>query len=318
MTAAAQSRGRVTWLIRVPPGRENEDDARDGLLAADLGIRGDISHLTDFDDAIRLVESDAPGMRLGSIESRARSLHDLAAGIQPGDLILAPLGRSREVAIGLARPEMTVSSSGLPARRAEILRILPRQALPADLANSLAAQSGVARVRLPGAEARIAELLSGKAVAPEEERDPGSLLGGHDMAALVAAILESDGYLCHLSPPGPDGGVDIVAGRGILGFDGGVVVQVKSGRITCGTEEIDRLMGVMAAQGAGQGLLVSWGGFTRPALVRAASLRLKVRLWGREDVSALAGRAAPLLEGHVAEVARALARSASAREMETA
>lgn len=298
---------RAVWLIRTPRGRENEEDARAGVLAADLGIRADIGQLFDMEEAIRLVETEAPGLRRGSVESRARALLELSSGIMPGDLVLAPIGGCGEVALGLARPEVTVSATGLPARRAEILQIIPRVQIPADLANSLAAQSAVARVRLPGAEERILALLAGRRAAPAEDRDPGALLSGHDMAALVGAVLESDGYLCHVAPPGPDGGVDILAGRGILGFDGAIIAQVKSGRIVCGIEEIDRLMGVMAAQGAERGLLVSWGGFTRPALARAAGLRLRLRLWGREEVVAHASRAAESLDGHLRDVACALA-----------
>ncbi|MPZ67144.1 MAG: hypothetical protein GEU83_17115 [Pseudonocardiaceae bacterium] len=37
---------------------------------------------------------------------------------------------------------------------------------------------------------------------------------GHDLANLVAAVLEVDGFECLVSPPGPDGGIDISAGRG--------------------------------------------------------------------------------------------------------
>jgi restriction system protein len=42
---------------------------------------------------------------------------------------------------------------------------------------------------------------------------------GHELTALVAAVLEAEGFRCLISPPGPDGGVDISAGRGPLGLD---------------------------------------------------------------------------------------------------
>ena len=37
---------------------------------------------------------------------------------------------------------------------------------------------------------------------------------GHRLTELVAAILRVEGYVCDVSPPGPDQGVDIIAGRG--------------------------------------------------------------------------------------------------------
>ena len=41
---------------------------------------------------------------------------------------------------------------------------------------------------------------------------------GHEMTRLVEAILISQGYVTHLSPPGPDRGVDILAAPAPLGF----------------------------------------------------------------------------------------------------
>ena len=42
---------------------------------------------------------------------------------------------------------------------------------------------------------------------------------GHGLSRLVDAVLKAIGYTTAVSPPGPDGGVDIVAGRGPMGFD---------------------------------------------------------------------------------------------------
>lgn len=53
---------------------------------------------------------------------------------------------------------------------------------------------------------------------------------GHNLASLVAEVLTIDGFHCIVSPPGPDGGIDISAGRGPLGLDTPrLLVQVKSG-----------------------------------------------------------------------------------------
>jgi Restriction endonuclease len=64
---------------------------------------------------------------------------------------------------------------------------------------------------------------------------------GHAPAQLVGEILQAEGFFTQVSPAGPDGGVDILAGQGSMGFDGSrLAVQVKSGdqqvdAPTCGT-----------------------------------------------------------------------------------
>ena len=58
----------------------------------------------------------------------------------------------------------------------------------------------------------------------------GGRFHGHEFTRLVAAVLQAQGYAVEVAPPGPDGGVDIVAGSGSMGFDPPrICVQVKSG-----------------------------------------------------------------------------------------
>jgi len=46
---------------------------------------------------------------------------------------------------------------------------------------------------------------------------------GHSFKTLINAILVAQGYQTNVSPPGPDAGIDIVGGRGALGFEGPVL-----------------------------------------------------------------------------------------------
>jgi len=53
---------------------------------------------------------------------------------------------------------------------------------------------------------------------------------GHGLTRLVDAVLRADGWVTRVSPPGPDGGVDILSGRGSPGLDQPkLCVQVLSG-----------------------------------------------------------------------------------------
>ena len=93
---------------------------------------------------------------------------------------------------------------------------------------------------------------------------------GHALANLVAEVLRSQGFHTLVSPPGPDRGVDILAGRGHLGFDQPrFCVQVKSGDTRTDVTTVRELTGVMNNHKASQGLLVSWSGYTRDAISEA-------------------------------------------------
>jgi restriction system protein len=111
----------------------------------------------------------------------------------------------------------------------------------------------------------------------------GEEFSGHELATLVSALLEAQGMQCRQSPPGPDGGIDIIAGRGLLGLDDPILVQVKSGS-QVGAPVLSQLQGVMTNYGAQQGLLVAWGGLSKPAQDAHKTCQLRVRLWQSADV----------------------------------
>lgn len=85
-------------------------------------------------------------------------------------------------------------------------------------------------------------------------------LKGHPFAKFVAHVLETMGYHTRVAPPGPDGGVDIIAHRDELGFEPPIIkVQVKSTQGTVGQPEVTQLRGTLAPHEFG--LLVTLGSF---------------------------------------------------------
>lgn len=107
---------------------------------------------------------------------------------------------------------------------------------------------------------------------------------GHGLATLITAILTAEGLQCTQAPPGPDGGIDIAAGRGPLGLDSPrLLAQVKSGA-QIGSPIVTQLHGVMTTHGAEQGLLVAWGGLSKPARDALKNQHLRVRVWEAADV----------------------------------
>lgn len=107
---------------------------------------------------------------------------------------------------------------------------------------------------------------------------------GHDLSQLVTALLEAEGFVCTMSPPGPDHGIDIIAGRGLLGMNSPkVIVQVKS-ESNVGEPVVRDLLGTVHAQKADQGLLVAWGGLAGPARNFLKNQGFIIKAWTADDV----------------------------------
>ncbi len=144
---------------------------------------------------------------------------------------------------------------------------------------------------IPEMEAGDSAVVGQPAISLEEwARDKiarwiGQRFKGHDMAWLVEEILKAQGYTTHLSPEGPDYGVDILAAPGPLGFgQPQLVVQVKSGDSPIDRATVDQLVGTMRNFNAEHGLFVSWGGFKSSVDKETARQFFRVRLWGQDEL----------------------------------
>jgi restriction system protein len=127
-------------------------------------------------------------------------------------------------------------------------------------------------------------LLDVEELAREQVRQLiGRKFAGHELARLVGALLEARGLRVSVSEPGPDRGVDILAGSGPLGLDQPrIAVQVKTGQAD--VAEVRALQGVMTRLGAAQGLLVAWGGFRGTARAEARDSYFTLRLWDADSL----------------------------------
>ena len=110
---------------------------------------------------------------------------------------------------------------------------------------------------------------------------------GKDLEYLVASILQAHGYHVMQTREGPDGGIDVLAGKGDLGFgEPRLCVQVKGRNTPVNLHEYSSLQGNITAFGADHGLLVSLGGFTKPVHDRNEQQSFfTIRLWGPEDLA---------------------------------
>ena len=187
---------------------------------------------------------------------------------------------------------------------------LPRTVFEQDILYSLGSLRTVCNISRNDAERRVKAVASGQpdpgaqatqspdlGEQSEEQKDLSQLaedqivahikdrFSDHDLARLVNAVLEADGWVAKLSPPGPDGGVDILAGRGPFGLDEPrLCVQVKSENKPVDVKVYRELQGTMQTFNAEQGLLVSWGGFNKVIQREARIGHFSVRLWDSGDL----------------------------------
>ena len=108
---------------------------------------------------------------------------------------------------------------------------------------------------------------------------------GHALQDLVAEVLRAEGMTCKVPPKGADGGIDIIAGSGVLGISAPtIIVQVKSQSSRVGSEVLDQLGGVVGQLQADHGLLVTLGGLTPQAQAKVDAQRLRVAVWDAEEL----------------------------------
>ena len=107
-------------------------------------------------------------------------------------------------------------------------------------------------------------------------------MAGHPFADFVGNLLQTMGYRTRVSPPGVDGGIDIVAHKDELGFEPPIIkVQVKSSVGSIGDPAISQLYGKVAPTEFG--LFVTLGSFTSQA-VQFARAKSNLRLIDGESL----------------------------------
>lgn len=302
------------WMVR--GGRFGEHEIlsfENGLACIGFHEVPDLTKTSTKEEIFELVRAAYPEKPDMAIHNLAGQLRTFVHRMEKGDLVAMPLRNSPQIAIGtVTGPYRYRIDLGdvHHTREVEWIRTdIPRIAFGQDLLYSLGAIMTVCKIERNSAEDRVRAILAGK---PDPGSQPGPAGNGgeedvptdieqlsgdqilsyleknfkrHDLARLVDAILKAEGYVTLLSPPGPDGGVDILAGRGSLGLDRPrLCVQVKSSRNPVDVTVFRGLQGSMATFQADQGLLVSWGGFTNAVPREARLCFFSVKLWDSGDL----------------------------------
>lgn len=312
----------TAWVVRAGRAGEFEEFAlQQGIVSVGFSLARSISDFSDRDalrDHLRL-ESQYEDSSNQSIAKAVSQLWNFANEIQDGDMVLLPRKSPKVVAVGkVSGPyEYTPGQMGaLPHTRKVhwLVDDVPRSNFSQDILNSLGGLATVFQIRANDAESRIGKVLEahGEEDTPVEpdldrvipaidEYTPGSSLdeqiqdrivqrirqrfSGTRLEYLVAAILRASGYEALETRSGPDGGVDVLAGKGDMGFgEPRLCVQVKSGGSPVGLPDYNRLQGNIQGFGAQHGLLVSLSDFT--SVVRKENERsfFQIRLWGPYEI----------------------------------
>ncbi|WP_339744174.1 restriction endonuclease [uncultured Maricaulis sp.] len=310
------------WMIRLGKYGENEPRAlQDGKLATGWDLSRELETCSSREEILAYLEPCYPSQKQGTIQNWAVQINQLKHQVEPNDLVVLPLKTSGEIAIGRVKGGFMMVDGKHPGREVIwLVTDLPRQAVKQDLLYSLGASQTICRISRNNAADRFAELArsrrdpgpslarhmptmnKGDAAEGEDaevdvqldlaeiarqqiEEHISANFAGHEFTHLIAAILEAQGYRTEVTLPGADRGIDIVAGKGALGFDSPrLVVQVKSGDIVGDQPTLQSLIGSVQDAHADQGLLVCWSGFKSTVRSRINELYFRIRLWGREEV----------------------------------
>jgi restriction system protein len=310
------------WMVRAGRHGEGESDA---LATDVVGIGwpelGDLTQIDSTEEIRTRLNATYPDAKPSTLANWAGQLAAFRFRMQTGDLVALPLKSAPAVAFGHLTGGYQYVADAVEAMRHQrpvkwVSDGIPRDVIDQDLLYSLGAFLTVCQISRNDAERRIQALLAAPptvvpvgarpvgattVIEPDEVTDATVDLAeigrdqirrrlaerfkGHELARLVGELLKAEGFVCDVSPPGPDGGVDVLAGQGGMGFDGATMaVQVKSGSIVADASTLRELKGVMGNFGARRGLLVSWGGFTKTARQEARRLFFEIRLWDSDAV----------------------------------
>ena len=311
---SAGSESPKVYLVR--GGRSGE--AEEYTIQNNLAIIGfyevpSLKGVKDYDGMLQLVRSSYPDAKSRKAGNVAGQLWRFALAMQERDLVVLPRKRTSQIAIGRvtgAYRYQEVGESIRHTRPVEWLKTgLPRTRFRQDLLYSFGALMTVCNISRNDAVHRVQAVLKGgkdpgmksppgpdSQPSPEHEtdgepdlrqlahdqivREMQTRFSGHSLTDLVDAVLQADGWTTNLSPPGPDAGVDILAGRGPLGLDPPrLCVQVKSQASAADVTVYRTLQGTMQSFKAEQGLLVCWGGFNKAVLQESKQSHFTVRLW---------------------------------------
>ena len=281
------------WVVRAGVYNEIAGEVKKASVVAigwsKMGNLMQLSNREDFKKCYRSKYPEDSGVKVGM---GAGQVYRFVKEIQTGDIVITPIAVSREVLIGevvgnyVFDPQV-ISKHYPNIRKVKWLRKdVSRDDLSAPFRNTLGGLMTVftANAFLPEVKALLGEKPPAKPPEVEEQSlfSPEEIqakademisdllykIDAYELQNLVAGVLRAMGFRTKVSPPGPDGGVDIRAFPDAFGFQAPRIrVQVKHRKGQATQQEVQQFAGATSTSGENyNGLFVSTGGFTSNAI----------------------------------------------------
>jgi len=308
----------AVWLVRAGKLGEHETKFVEELTVyCTLGsIDWDMSMFSDRDMFKDKVRQTYPDTKDGTLNSHVGQMWRFSHEIAIGDVIALPSKIKPAIYFFKVESDYTYNAENAEddiiyrhLRKVKLIKEVRRSDIDQDILYSLGSVLTICKIERNNAEQRIRTLLDQSLPKTNQtqsiELDDDEVIDvdieetaiqgisdrliakfkGHGLSKIVASILEAKGFTTHISPPGRDDGVDILASRGSLGFESPkICVQVKSQDTPIDRSVHDQLIGTMRNHKADYGLLVAWGGFKSSITKEKASHFFEVRLWSHKEV----------------------------------
>lgn len=282
------------------------------------GLNANLARLADRHSLQEAMAERYPNTKPKAILNWVSQVWPFAHAMEKGDWVVLPLKTQPAIQIGEITGAYQFEPSGpdpfyhwRPVKW--IAEAVPRTNFGQDLLYSFGAFMTICRIQRNNAESRlelmqksgwapeqIADVIDSEQESSDDEAESTNLedlandqidklikarFQGHKLTTLVEAILRTQGYTTYRSPEGADGGADILAGTGPLGFGSPrLCVEVKSEAKAIDRPTVDKLLGAVSKFGATEGLFVSWSGFKPNVQRELAPSFFKLRLWSRKEL----------------------------------
>lgn len=309
----------AVWLVRAGSAGEYEQkflqEGRVYVTWEELDV--DMAKLEERSSLAEAMAQRYPGANANKIRNWVSQVWPFAKVMQPGDLVVLPLKTQSAICVAEIVGNYHFEPKGpdpffhwRPVKW--IAESVPRTHFSQDLLYSFGAFMTICRIHRNNAEVRLnamrqsgwkpetMHVLTAEPEPATDETAPTDLeelaqdqiasliesqFKGHNLTRLVEGILRAQGYTTYRSPEGPDGGADILAGTGPLGFGSPrLCVEVKSGSTPIDRPTVDKLLGAVTKFNAHEGLFVSWAGFKSNVQKELAQSFFRLRLWTRKDL----------------------------------
>ena len=308
------------WIIRAGSHGEYEQKfiQENRVYVTWDGLDVNLSKLAERLELVAAMTQRYPDAKPKAILNWVSQIWPFAHMIKKGDLVILPLKLLPAIQIGEITGDYHFEPAGPDPyfhwRSVKwIGEVVPRAHFGQDLLYTFGAFLTICRVQRNNAEQRIAAMRANgwkpetitaaiKATEPvsdeaTENTDLEELahdqiaqliaarFKGHGLTRLVEGILKLNRYTTYRSPEGADGGADILAGAGPLGFgEPRLCVKVKSEANPIDRPTVDKLLGAVSKFGADEGLFVSWSGYRSNVQKELAASFFKVRLWTQKEL----------------------------------